>query len=188
MRVRRAVVVIFSVLSSACSSRASTPKLHGAPRPYLFVRQIGVGAIDKPSTGLVAAVWPDGTVARSDGLNQVGRRYVRGSITGEELNKLVCVFESTGLWDQYDGTITVIAHAASRELVVRNGGEMRMWTQHPWDALPVPEIQRVIALLMELPLLNETPLKWDDVYPHGWHDDKTPSDDPFATVVLRCQS
>ncbi len=142
-----------------------------AAKPFIFLYQ--TPAFTGPNTprvsGVLAAVWDDGTIVRSASEAAVGKEYIRGRLTPDQIGALRQFVTDSGLHLQKPGG-NVAVDAASVDLTLRIYGAARTWAHSPPHTLN-PKIEAiqdyVFAIKVTAPeSVDAAPYSG---YPHAWY-------------------
>jgi hypothetical protein len=160
-------VTIFLMLLIGCSpvENASRPDVpfptQRQDRPFVFIHYRS-GLSRNPTMGLFAAVWPDGSMVRVRTASEIGRAYVRGHLTPEQMSDVRRFLKDSGLF-QTRSNDSVIVDAADEDLVVCWGSKTQVWTHNPgyekfpdWHATN-PSITKIKEHLLAIHLADALP-------------------------------
>ncbi len=175
IRHRRVVIWIACVgltlsLLPGCSNHEPKLKPNRTDVPFVFIRLYSgmTGPGQTPQFGTIAALWPDGTLVRAVSDDQVGKSYVKGSISADQLDMVRKAISETGILQEKSESMVVV-DAASIHLNIRHEKGMQSWAYSP----PIQKDDRITAIkkkLMSLPLSDESPVDAAPykAYPHDW--------------------
>lgn len=168
----------FLVIEMGCCGSSRTAwepvgKVEG-DEPMAFVwKTPGYTRPDDPRReGLVAAVWEDGRVVRAISSGDVGKAYVRGRLTGEQVAGVTRLMAESGLLQAGSKSMPVL-DAETEYVGMREGEKMRWWGHSPGFASSEDQrMTQVKARLMELPLsevAERSAEQWVS-YPRKWFE------------------
>lgn len=92
----------------------------------LLTRTGGLGF--ETQGGVLAAVWPSGTIIRADGPS-LPARYLIGRLKAADVTALRELAESSKTWEQPQGK--AVLEMPDDVLTLRRGKEMRQWSETP---------------------------------------------------------
>ena len=151
MRRAGVIALIGSVLAGACAGKNPAVALpavatDGCPA-VLLTRSGGLGF--ETQGGVLAAVWPSGTIIRAGEMTPPGR-YMIGRLSAADTQALREFAESSKTWEQPLGQ--AVLDMPDDVLTLRRGQEFRQWTQTPGftSSATVEEFRtRLFALTIE---------------------------------------
>lgn len=165
-----AIWIVNSIILSGCAKKV--PKLDRQKRdvPFVFVRSYSgyPGPKEKIINGIVAAVWQDGTIVRVTSEADVGKSYVKGRLSAEQLETLRNTIKESGVIGSEDRGVVV--DAGMIELVIRLEDSVGRWAYSP----PHQQNKKIDSIknqLLSLPLSDEEPADAATykAYPHDWY-------------------
>ena len=161
------------IVCMGCNHRSENPQYdeHRKEVPFVFIRYASgmPGPNTESRVGIVAAVWRDGMIVRALSEETIGKSYIRGMLSKEQLKNLQGVIEETGIPSTEPGGRFAL-DAASESLTLRTIDGVLTWGYSP-RLYRNEAISRIKAELMTIkPEKVETveagPYK---SYPHDWY-------------------
>jgi hypothetical protein len=114
----------------------------------LLTRRGGLGF--ESQGGVLAAVWPSGTIIRAEGTS-LPARYLIGQLNQGDVNALKELAESSRTWEQPVGT--AVLDMPDDILTLRRGQEIRQWSETP-GFTTTPTVGEFRSRLFTLPVEN----------------------------------
>ena len=146
MRAATALVVICTMLAIGCAPKKATTALPDGCPAVLLTRTGGLGF--ETQGGVLAAVWPSGTIIRAEGPS-LPNRYLVGLLSSTDVNALRELAESSKTWDQPRGT--AVLEMPDDVLTLRRGQETRQWSETP-GFTSTPTVAEFRARLFTVPV------------------------------------
>jgi len=120
--------------------------------------------------GLIAAVWQDGRIVRVESEKTIGRAYIEGKLTDEQLVQTIHVIETSGVLRNSPPTYLIVDAPCDR-LVLHTRRKLIRWAHTPGSRYERPEIRRVKEYLLRLTPASSTQRQWPTDYPDEWMGD-----------------
>ncbi|MCY2950620.1 MAG: hypothetical protein NTU53_01425, partial [Planctomycetota bacterium] len=142
--------------------------------PFVFIQTFpGLTLSTHLRSGVLFAVWRDGTIIRATSEPQLGNSYIKGRLTPIQLAQVRRILRDSGiLTTPASDSVTLDAHFDS--LTTRWGAHLRTWSSATYAVFPDPADLRFAKLRESLLSITppdptpEPPINWDH-YPHPWY-------------------
>ena len=176
VRITRSVASLLLVCLSACNRSDQDNKKGIVPdsnKPFVFIYHSSAYPLpDKPlESGVVAAVWNDGTVIRASAGKPLGTSYVKGKWEQSGVVNLRRAIEESGLLSNEKPSALVV-DAASEHLILRTDDHLNSWAHSPAHG-ENPKITHIKNLMLGWPLIKQSILTNHSQYagyPHAWYE------------------
>ncbi len=155
------------LLLSSCTTQVSKAGQPNIPlpadpldRPFLFI-EIKPAFSPDAISGLLVAVWNDGRILRAKSDADIGKSYLRGTLTPQQLHEVRDALGKSKVLSSHQAG-GLIVDAMSEWLFVRWGDAVQYWSHSPGykNTNNAPEsdvrITKLHQQLMTLPLHNPT--------------------------------
>ena len=150
MRLTTGCVLLLTVLAAGCFSKTpavTIPTVATAGCPaVLLIRSGGLGF--ETQGGVLAAVWPSGTIIRAESESLL-TRYMIGRLSQADVAALKELAESATTWQQPLGE--AVLDMPDDILTLRRGQEMRQWSETR-GFTSTPTVQQFRSRLFSLPI------------------------------------
>lgn len=130
MRPATVCVVMLTLLIAGCAAKgpkAASPSIAPADCPAVLLTRTG-GLGFETQGGVLAAVWPSGTIIRAEGPS-LPARYLIGHLSAADVAALRELAESSKTWEQPLGK--AVLEMPDDVLTLRRGKEMRQFSETP---------------------------------------------------------
>ena len=146
MRAATALVMIWTLLAIGCAPKKASIALPDGCPAVLLTRTGGLGF--ETQGGVLAAVWPTGTIIRAEAPS-LPNRYLVGLLSSADVSALRELAESSKTWDQPRGT--AVLEMPDDVLTLRRGQETRQWSETP-GFTSTPTVAEFRTRLFTLPV------------------------------------
>jgi hypothetical protein len=159
---KQLVPAVVAIFIQACALHSSDVPVRshvaeGCPA-VLLTRTGGFGY--EWQTGVVAAVWPSGTIVRAVSAERPWRTHIVGRLRMVDVAELLELVNSSTIWNQPSGEVALdMGHEV---LTLRRDGEVRKWAETPGvSTTPVVAKfrSRLVALSIDQPTRVTHPLE-----------------------------
>lgn len=142
--------------------------------PFVFIYVTPAYSEEIQPGGVLLAIWKDGKIIRAKTEADLGKSYIKGRLTGDQLMQVRRILAKSGVL-QTPRSGGLIVDARAEWLVVRWGRTVRAWTQNPdFDATPEkttkPRMNTTKLQLLSIVPEESAPEPseaWTK-YPHDW--------------------
>jgi hypothetical protein len=136
-----------TVLSLAIATGRPIPCEVVADQPFAAAAQYG--GLGPGPTGLLVAIWPDGSVLRATDIEKRPREYVRGRVSREDVERLRDEIEQSGFWTWEAGGVPM--DFPELRLAVCDGERRRTLRSVPAPGLQAALTERLLVLALDDP-------------------------------------